>query len=274
MILECTNEYNGLVLFYKKLEEISTILKEGRTTQARVMNFILTMLNCMILKVDNQTCLHEFIGIFNDRSMQVLRNDLENLLCFKTKFFNFLILELLLEAVRKENNVKLIVDTPCKQWNKVVFQKRVKAIVKFLIFRKAKKSSYLYDGNDMSDWFSYKQKVSIVLNNEINSGDNFIMNKNNLKDNRVKDTVNCARYERESQYTDDVKIFKQHSNTKFNFYETSMYTCIRHLCTKVYCLFWLAIFMYGWLAVFMYYCCRSFHQTFLSVIHKSINEQS
>lgn len=274
MILEYTNEYNGLVLFYKKLEEISTILKEGRTTQARVMNFILTVLNCMILKVDSQTCLHEFVSIFNDRNMQVLRNDLENLLYFKTKFFNFLILELLLEAVRKESNVKPIVDTPNRQWNKVVFQKRVKAIVKFLIFRKVKKSSYLYDENDMSDWFSYKQKLSIVLNNEINSGDNFVMNRNNLKDNREKDIVNCANRKRKYQYTNNVKIFRKCSNTKFNFYEISMYTCIRHLYTKVYCLFRLAIFMCGWLTNFMYYCCRSLQLIFFNVIHKSINEQS
>ena len=261
MMLEYTNEYNGSFLSCGKLKEISTVLKEGRTIQSRVMNFILTIISYIVLKIDDRSRLHEFTDIFDDRYLQILKNDLENLMHFKTKFFNLLILELLLETVKKENNYRnrrlklnAAVDTANKGYSKVVLQKKVKVIVKFLIFRKVKTSSYLYDENNTFNWFSYKQKISVVLNNEISPKENFLTIKNNLKDYCEKNIMNCIFYKRKNECTNNVKNLTNYTNKEPRFYETFMYyTCISDLCTKFYWLLW-----YGWLAICMYYCCKHF----------------
>ncbi|XP_031773913.1 uncharacterized protein LOC116414808 [Apis florea] len=195
-MLEYINQSNDSFLSCDKLKTISVFLKKGKTTQSKVMDFILTILSCIILKIDNQTYLYEFKDIFNDRTLKNIKDDLENLLHFKTKFFNFLIMELLLETIKKENNyfnkhIKFnrIMETSNKQCNKEVLQKKVKDVIKFLIFRKIKKSSYLHDDNSTLDWSYYKQKIDVILSNEICSRDN-IINKNNVKKNNEENTIN------------------------------------------------------------------------------------
>lgn len=260
-MLQYTNEHESF-LACDEFQKISVILKKGRTTQSKVMDFILTILGCIILKIDHRSRLHRFKDAFNCRSLNILYNDLENLLHFNTKFVNFVILELLLVAMQKEHNcrnryIKLntVVDTPTKRWNKIIFQKRVKAIVKFLIFRKIKLSSYLYDETNTLDWLCYKQKVTVILNNEINPKHNFIMMQNYIKNNYQKSIANYAYYES-----------MNNSLKKYSKMETSN-SSIDPFGDKIY---WLICC--GWLSVFMHYGCALFYSILLSIMYKLISE--
>lgn len=278
-MLEYMNQSNDSFLSCDKLKTISVFLKKGKTTQSRVMDFILTILSCIILKIDNQTYLYEFKDIFNDRTLKNIKDDLENLLHFKTKFFNFLIMELLLETIKKENNyfnkrIKFnrIMETSNKQCNKEVLQKKVKDVIKFLIFRKIKKSSYLHDDNSTLDWSYYKQKIDIILSNEICPRDN-IINKNNVKKNNEENTINFIYHKTKNESMNNINNSKKSdSKIESNFYKTSSYTCFDYLCSKIY---WLLC--YAWLGIFIYYCCTSFFPIFptlLNIIHKLINNNS
>lgn len=259
-------------------KEISVVLKKGRTTQSKVMNFILTMLACITLKIDHRFRLHEFKDIFCVKSLEILKNDLENLLLFNTKFFNPLVLEFLLEALKKENNyrsrrIRNGVDesAPLRQWNKVIFERRVRTIVKFLIFRKIKTFYYFHGECNVSDWSIYKEKIGIILNNEIDPRNTYTIHKNVwYKDKCVRNDceTNLASYftsKVKNVHLRDRESTNKYLQIKSNFCEKSERADFGHFFINMY-----YFLCYGWLCIFLCYCYTFSYPIILGIAHKLI----
>ncbi|KAG7190360.1 hypothetical protein KM043_006471 [Ampulex compressa] len=127
------------------LIEVSVTLRTGRTILSKAMDLILTMLGCIILKVDHRARLREFTDMLTEKTLKSLRSDLENLLCFDTKNVDRLILQLVVEAIRLERSWKtrsvrrnIPVVARMYRWNVVALKQKLICILKFLIFRKTR----------------------------------------------------------------------------------------------------------------------------------------
>ncbi|XP_017889548.1 uncharacterized protein LOC108630651 isoform X1 [Ceratina calcarata] len=174
-MLEQTDRQNGSLLCCENLKQVSIALKKGRTVESKAMDFILTILSCIVLNIDHRTLLHVSGYGFSNRRLKVLRKDLEDLLYFHTKYFNSLIIDLLLDTLKKEINchykcVKLNTGeaTSIRSWNRVIFRRKVKAVIRFLVFRKMKTSSHFRYANDTIDWPLFKEKINKTLNIKTN----------------------------------------------------------------------------------------------------------
>lgn len=174
MLAQTDRQENGSLLCSENLTQVSIALKKGRTVQSKAMDFILTMLSCIVLNVDHRTRSRVSGYGFSNRRLNVLRKDLEDLLYFHKKCFDSLIIVLLLETLGKEINcrhVKLnntVEVTSMKSWNRVIFRRKVKAVIRFLVFRKIRTSSHPRYANDTMDWPSFKEKINEMLNARAN----------------------------------------------------------------------------------------------------------
>nr|XP_034179281.1 uncharacterized protein LOC117603858 [Osmia lignaria] len=249
------SQYDALFVSNQKLKEISILLRNGRTVQSKVMNLIFTILRCIVLHIDNHcTRLHEFKDVFSDNSLTTLRNDLEDLLYFDAKFFNCLLLELTLYTLRKERNyldrnIALIPNGTMSRsrWNDVIIRRKVKAIVKFMIFRKTRTCRCLQVEGDALNWSSYKDKIGVILNKQINS--------KNISNNRiVVDQNNCLKYSKDNYQRDIVdRIYFRRNGTNSLQNRSGMEYNLKDVynqrfCNKIYCLF-----HYGWIWLSLYY---------------------
>lgn len=106
MLAQTDRQENGSLLCSENLTQVSIALKKGRTVQSKAMDFILTMLSCIVLNVDHRTRSRVSGYGFSNRRLNVLRKDLEDLLYFHKKCFDSLIIVLLLETLGKEINCR------------------------------------------------------------------------------------------------------------------------------------------------------------------------
>lgn len=263
------SQYDALFVSNQKLKKISIVLKNGRTVQSKVMVLIFTILHCIVLRIDNHcTCLREFKDVFSENSLTTLRNDLENLLYFDGKFFNCLLLEMMLYTFQKERNyldrsIALIPNGTMSRsrWNGVIIRRKVKAIVKFLIFRKTTTCRCSQDESDALNWSSYKDNIGVIFNNQIN-------NKNVSNNRIVFDQSNCLKYSKDNYQRNivdriyfkrnDTNSLENRSEMKYNLKDVY----IQRFCNKIYCLL-----RCGWIWLSLYYFSAFFIQCY-STLHE------
>ena len=116
----------------------STNLQYDRSLLSQVLNLILIMIGCILLKIDHKPRVKKkFKDIFSDSSLEILRSDLENLLCFESKSsLTLMIMDLMNSQVAGE--IIWFEDLKnCTDPKKFILRRTLMSVVNFLIFRRS-----------------------------------------------------------------------------------------------------------------------------------------
>ncbi|XP_033222422.1 uncharacterized protein LOC117176315 isoform X2 [Belonocnema kinseyi] len=238
-------------------------VKYDKSLLNQVLNLILMMIGCILLKIDYKPRVKKrFKDIFSDRSLEMLRSDLENLLCFESKSsVTWMLMDLMNSQAASELNWSEDLKN-CTDTKKFMLKRTLISVVNFMIFRRSKQKitaknktrrsvSTLESGNNLENGESIISLNGSKSKAKITFLCAWLRNFHNVKRfigicRHLFSAIDFMRNDKDFNFDMDL------SQGQLNLYGDDFYDCTSnsgiHSCKKIYC-----PICFGWLWIPFYY---------------------